>query len=67
MKMPKQGYKAEFKELAVKHVNEGQTPCAAARELGLVEQTLRNWVKSRYPHCMAWNMLFAQNNSRKSR
>jgi transposase len=46
MKIPKQEYTAEFKELAVKRVKDGLTAGAAARELGLVEQTLRNWVKA---------------------
>jgi len=46
MKIPKQEYTAEFKELAVKRVKEGLTVGAAAKELGLVEQTLRNWVKA---------------------
>ena len=46
MKIPKQEYTAEFKELAVKRVKEGQSIGAVARELGLVEQTLRNWVKA---------------------
>lgn len=41
MKIPKQEYTAEFKELAVKRVEEGLTPGAAAKELGLNEQTLR--------------------------
>ena len=45
-KIPKQEYTAEFKELAVKRVKEGQTAGAVAKELGLVEQTLRNWVKA---------------------
>jgi len=45
MKIPKQEYTAELKELAVKRVKEGQSAGAAAKELGLVEQTLRNWVK----------------------
>ena len=43
--IPKQEYTAEFKEQAVKRALEvGAGP--AARELGLVEQTLRNWVKA---------------------
>ena len=43
-KIPKQEYTAEFKEQAVKRAREvGVGP--AARELGLVAQTLRNWVK----------------------
>ena len=45
-KIPKQEYMAEFKELAVKRVKDGQTIGAVARDLGLVEQTLRNWVKA---------------------
>ena len=45
-KIPKQEYTAEFKELAVKRVRSGQGIAAVARELGLVEQTLRNWVKA---------------------
>ena len=44
-KIPKQEYTAEFKTLAVKRVKDGLTVGAAARELGLVDQTLRNWVK----------------------
>jgi transposase len=45
-KIPKQEYTAEFKTLAVKRVTDGLTIGAAARELGLIEQTLRNWVKA---------------------
>jgi transposase-like protein len=45
-KIPKQEYTAEFKELAVKCVKSGQSIGAVAKELGLVEQTLRNWVKA---------------------
>jgi transposase len=45
-KMPKAEYTAEFRELAVKRVKSGQGIGAVARELGLVEQTLRNWVKA---------------------
>jgi transposase len=43
MKIPKQAFTAEFKELAVKRVNAGQSVASLARELGLIEQTLRNW------------------------
>ena len=32
--------------MAVKRVNTGQGVAAAARGLGVVEQTLRNWVKA---------------------
>jgi len=45
-KIPKQEYTAEFKELAVKRVKAGQGVGPVARELGLVEQTLRNWAKA---------------------
>ena len=45
-KIPKQEYTAEFKELSVKRVKAGQSIGAVARELGLIEQTLRNWVKA---------------------
>ena len=46
MKIPKQPYTTEFKELAVTRVREGQSAGAVAKELGLIEQTLRNWVKA---------------------
>jgi len=46
MKTPKQAYTAEFKKLAVTRVKDGLTAGAAAKELGLIEQTLRNWVKA---------------------
>jgi transposase len=46
MKIPKREYTAEFKELAVKRVKGGQSPGVVAKELDLVEQTLRNWVKA---------------------
>lgn len=45
-KIPKQEYAAEFKELAVKRVKSGQGIGVVAKDLGLIEQTLRNWVKS---------------------
>ena len=45
-RMPKQEYAVQFEELAVKRVKSGQGIGAAAKELGLVEQTLRNWVKA---------------------
>lgn len=44
-KIPKPEYTVEFKEQAVKRVKDGKTVGAVAREMGLVEQTLRNWVK----------------------
>ena len=46
MKIPKQQYTIEFKELAVKRVKDGLTAGAAAKELGLIAHTLRNWVKA---------------------
>ena len=46
MKIPKQQYTTEFKELSVKRVKEGDSTRAVAKELGLIEQTLRNWVKA---------------------
>ena len=45
-KIPKREYAAELRELAVKRVNAGHGIGAVARELGLIEQTLRNWVKA---------------------
>lgn len=44
-RIPKQEYTVEFKEQAVKRAQEVGVG-VAARELGLVEQTLRNWVKA---------------------
>jgi transposase len=38
-------YTLEFKLEAVRLVESGQTMAAAARSLGVVEQTLANWVK----------------------
>lgn len=46
MKIPKQEYTAEFKELAVKRVKEGMTVGKLSKELSISEQTLRNWVKA---------------------
>ncbi len=46
MKIPKQEYTLEFKELAVKRVKAGQTVGSVAKDLGLSYQTLRNWVKA---------------------
>ena len=45
-KLPKQEYTAEFKDLAVKRVKDGQSNGVVARELGLNDQSLRNWVKA---------------------
>ena len=46
MKIPKQAYTTEFKELAVKRVKDGQSISRVIKELGLGDQTLRNWIKA---------------------
>ena len=46
MKIPKQEYTPEFREMAVKRVKEGQSISTVAKELGLSDQTVRNWVKA---------------------
>lgn len=46
MKIPKQAYTIEFKELAVKRIKDGQSVSMVCRELGLGDQTVRNWVKA---------------------
>jgi transposase len=38
-------YTLEFKQEAVRLVESGQSTAAAARSLGMVDQTLFNWVK----------------------
>jgi len=43
--IPRQDYTVEFKVQAVKHARSCGI-AQAARELGIVEQTLRNWVKA---------------------
>ena len=45
-KIPQQAFTAEFKELAVQRVKDGQTIPAVGRELGISHQTVRNWVKA---------------------
>lgn len=45
-KIPKQEYTAEFKELAMKRLQNGQGIGPEARDLRLMEQTLCNWVKA---------------------
>lgn len=45
-KIPKPAFTTEFRVLAVKRVTDGQTIPIAAKELGLSDQTLRNWVKA---------------------
>ncbi|GAB1369769.1 transposase [Azonexus hydrophilus] len=46
MKIPKQAYTTEFKELAVKRIKDGQSVSTVCKELGLSDQTLRNWIKA---------------------
>ena len=73
-KIPKQQYTSEFKKLAVTRVKDWLTARAAAKELGLIEQTLRNWVKAAAagtlngagvkvvtPEQMEWSRLRAEN------
>jgi transposase len=46
LKIPKQEYTVEFKEQAVAQVAGGWKISAVAKELGMSERTLRNWVKA---------------------
>ena len=46
MKIPKQAYTTEFKELAAKRIKDGQSISTVIKELGLGDQTLRNWIKA---------------------
>jgi len=45
-KIPKQEFTAEFRQLAVDRVKAGASFAVTAKELGMNEQTLRNWVKA---------------------
>jgi transposase len=45
-KATRKRYTFEFKQEAVRLVESGQSLAAAARSLGIVEQTLGNWVKA---------------------
>ena len=47
MKLTRQAFTLAFKELAVKQVNGSQSVEMACKELGLGDQTFRNWVKRR--------------------
>lgn len=44
--IPKQEYTPEFRELSVKRVKSEQSISSVAKDLGLIEQTLRNRVKA---------------------
>lgn len=46
LKIPKQEYMAEFKELAMQRVKSGETVGAVAGDLRLAEPTLRNRVNA---------------------
>ena len=46
VKIPRKAYTLEFKQEAVRLVESGQRISEAARSLGIVEQTLANWVKA---------------------
>src|SRR5471030_2098038 len=45
-KIPKPAFTIEFRELAVQRVTGGESNSVVAKELGLSDQTLRNWVKA---------------------
>ncbi len=45
-KVTRRGYTLEYKQEAVRLVFSGQKVSAAAKALGIVEQTLANWVKA---------------------
>jgi transposase len=45
-KATRRRYTLEFKQEAVRLVESGQRVSAAAKSLGIVEQTLANWVKA---------------------
>jgi len=44
--VPRARYTSEFKQEAVRLVESGQSIAGAARTLGVVDQTLFNWVKA---------------------
>ena len=43
-RIPRNTYTYEFKLEAVRLVESGQSIASAARSLGIIEQTLRNWI-----------------------
>jgi transposase InsO family protein len=45
-KLARRRYTLEYKQEAVRLVSSGQRVAAAAKALGIVEQTLANWVKA---------------------
>jgi transposase len=46
VKIPRKAYTLEFKQEAVRLVESGERVSESARSLGVVEQTLSNWVKA---------------------
>ncbi|MBL8395527.1 MAG: transposase [Candidatus Accumulibacter sp.] len=46
MKIAKQAYTTGFSEPAVRRVKDRRNVSTVAEDLGLVEQTLRNWVRT---------------------
>jgi transposase len=67
MKLPKPQYTTEFKELALQQFRDGQSEGAVAKELGLIEQTLRDGSRppklgcskefmSKWSHRSRWNV-----------
>lgn len=46
VKIPRKAYTLEFKQEAARLVESGQRVSEAARSLGVVEQTLSNWVRA---------------------
>jgi transposase len=46
MKAERARYTLEFKQEAVRLVESGESIAAAARKLGMIDQTLFNWVKA---------------------
>jgi transposase len=46
VKVPRKAYTLEFKQEAVRLVESGQRVSEAARTVGMVEQTLSNWVRA---------------------
>jgi len=46
VRIPRKSYTYEFKMEAVRLVESGQSIAGAARSLGVIEQTLSNWVKA---------------------
>jgi transposase len=44
--IPKARYAEEFMAAAVQLIDAGRRPAEVAREIGVVEQTLHNWLKA---------------------